>query len=89
MSRPGLRWIVRRLILCKHSHNDLGTRSPKVGKVINRYPDTSTLALLPSATGRGEALLISGLGMRRVRGRRMRPVFFVGHDVLWVAGAED
>ena len=44
MSRPGLSWIVRRLVLCKHSHNDVGTRYSKNGKVMNRSPDAGTSA---------------------------------------------
>ena len=52
-----LRWMVWRLVLCKHSHNDVGTRSSKVGKVINRSPDASMSVASPSATERGEALL--------------------------------
>ena len=67
MSRPGLRWIVWRLALCKHSHNDVGTRSSKVGKVMNRPLDASMSASLPGVTGRGGALLIGAGYVARAR----------------------
>ena len=67
MSRHGLSWIVRRLVLCKHSHNDVGTRSSKGGKVMNRSPDADTSAAAPSATRRGEASLFGAGYAARAR----------------------
>ena len=47
--------------MCKHSHNDVGTKSPRVGKAMNRSPDANTSVAAPSATRRGEAS-VAGAG---------------------------
>ena len=68
MSRPGLRWVVWRLALCNHSHNAVGTRPSKVGKVMNRSPDVGiSAACSPSATERGEASLTGAAYAARAR----------------------
>ena len=56
MSRPGLRWIKWRLVSCKHSHNDVGTRSSRAAKAMNKSPDATPSAVSPGATGRGGAV---------------------------------
>ena len=64
---------MRRLVLCEHSHNDVDIRPSKVGKVINRSSDASMLVASPSATERGEALLIGAGYAARARKEECDP----------------